>query len=141
MNMLRFVAKSLFVGATSLVFYALKIRPWLLSWGATDEDLAARLPGDEVVAQPRCISTRAIEIVADPEDVWPWLAQLGQGRGGLYSYERLENLLGCDIHNLDHVASELQMIRPGDRIRLVPEDSKWICRSRWPWRSLIRRSS
>jgi hypothetical protein len=120
----RAVRKSLLLGATGLVLYAAKVRPWLLSWGATPEDLADHLPGDDIVAAPRCTSTRAIDIAADPEDVWPWLAQLGQGRGGLYSYEWLENLFGCEIHNVDHVVPELQTIRPGDRVRLVPEDFK-----------------
>ncbi len=108
----------------ALVTYAVRIRPWLLTWGATRGEVAGPWPGDDIVPQPRCTSTRAITICADPQDVWPWLAQLGQGRGGLYSYERLENLFGCDIHNLDRVAPELQGIKVGDHIRLVPEDFK-----------------
>lgn len=116
--------KSVLGGAMAFGFYALRIRPWLLSWGATPDEVVASLPGDDIVAEPRCSSTRAIEVAAGPEDVWPWLAQLGQGRGGLYSYESLENLLGCNIHNLDHIVPELQSIAPGDHIRLVPDDFK-----------------
>jgi hypothetical protein len=116
--------KSVLVAVMALGFYVSRIRPWLLSWGATQDELVAQLPGDDIVAEPRCSSTRAVEIAADPQDVWPWLAQLGQGRGGLYSYEWLENLFGCDIHNLDYIAPQLQRIAQGDRIRLVPEGFK-----------------
>jgi hypothetical protein len=96
------------------------MRPWFLRWGATDDEVAMTLPGDEIVDRPRTTSTRAIEIAADPPDVWPWLAQLGQGRGGLYSYEWLENLAGCRMVNADVVIPELQDVRVGDEIRLVP---------------------
>jgi hypothetical protein len=121
---MRAPVKSVLGITMGLGFYALKIRPWLLSWGATRDEVVGPLLGDDIVPEPRCSSTRAVEIAADPDDVWPWLAQLGQGRGGLYSYEWLENLFGCDIHNLDHVAPELQGIAPGDHIRLVPGDFK-----------------
>lgn len=108
--------------STSLgLAYALAIRPWFLTWGATAEEAGAALPGDEIVAEPRTTCTRAIAIGADPEDVWPWLAQMGQGRGGMYSYEWLENLLGYDIHNVDRVVPELQQIEVGDPVRLGPE--------------------
>src|SRR3954447_12185186 len=59
-------------------------------WGASENELAAAMPGDELVARPRLGYTRAIDIRAAPAAVWPWLAQLGQGRGGLYSYDGLE---------------------------------------------------
>ena len=104
--------------------YALAIRPWFLAWGATAEEAGAALPGDEIVPTPRTACTRAIAIAADPEDVWPWLAQMGQGRGGMYSYDWLENLLGYDIHNVDRVVPELQRIEVGDPVRLGPEGAK-----------------
>ncbi len=91
-----------------------------LRWGASGAEAAMPLPGDDVVDHPRTTSTRAIEIAADAEDVWPWLAQMGQGRGGLYSYEWLENLAGCRMVNADEVIPELQDVRVGDQIRLVP---------------------
>jgi hypothetical protein len=107
---------------TAAVGGLMSLREWTRAWGATGAERRAALPGDDVVERPRMQSTRAIAIGADPEDVWPWLAQLGQGRGGLYSYERLENLFGCRIENLDVVIPELQDIRVGDEIRLVPPD-------------------
>jgi hypothetical protein len=63
-----------------------------------------------------------VTIQAPPERVWPWLVQLGQGRGGLYSYDRLENLFGLDMHSADRIVPELQHLQVGDEIRLVPED-------------------
>jgi hypothetical protein len=90
-------------------------------WGATPGEAAVSLPGDELVPQPDLQTTRAVEIGASPAEVWPWLVQMGQGRGGLYTYEWIENLLGAKIHNLDHIDPELQRLEIGDHIRLTPE--------------------
>ena len=65
--------------------------------------------------------TRAITIDAPPGAVWPWIVQQGQGRGGLYSYDALENLIGCDIHSTDRILPDMQNIQPGDAVRLGPE--------------------
>ena len=97
------------------------LRPWYSSWGATNAEARNPLPGDAFVTTPILESTRAITIRAPAEAVWPWLVQMGQGRGGLYSYERLENLVGCEIHNADRIVSEYQQIEVGDKVRLAPE--------------------
>jgi hypothetical protein len=76
------------------------------------------LPGDEIVRAPTWTYTHAIRILAPRAAVWPWLVQIGQGRGGFFSYEVLENLVGCDIHNVPELRSELQQLRPGDRVRM-----------------------
>jgi hypothetical protein len=104
----------------TVVYFGL-LRPWHLRWGATWEERAKLLPGDDFVVRPRTGSTRAVTIDAPPEQVWPWLAQMGQGRGGLYSYDWLENLFGCDVHSSDEVLPELQQVAVGDTIRLVRE--------------------
>jgi hypothetical protein len=101
--------------------YWLGLRPWHIRWGATDDEIARPLPGDEIVPRPRKWSTRAITIAAPAEAIWPWIAQIGQGRGGLYSYDWLENLVGCDIHSADRVIPELQYLEVGDVVRLGPE--------------------
>ncbi len=90
-------------------------------WGATDEEIARALPGDDLVAAPKLGYTRAITIRAPAAAVWPWLAQIGQGRGGFYSYDGLENLAGCDIHSADRLLPEHQAIKAGDVIRLGPK--------------------
>jgi len=97
------------------------LRPWYSRWGATKNEIAKSLPGDQFVSKPVLTSTRAITIHAPAEAIWPWLVQMGQGRGGLYSYQRLENLVGCDMHNADRILAEHQHIGVGDKIRLTPE--------------------
>lgn len=74
------------------------------------------MPGDELILRPILHSTRAITIAAAPEAVWPWLVQMGQSRGGFYSYDWLENLAGLDIHNSDRIVPELQKLKVGDTI-------------------------
>jgi hypothetical protein len=101
--------------------YVRWVRPWYLGWGATDEDLRRPLPGDDLIPTPDLAATRAITVRAPADRVWPWIAQLGQGRGGLYSYDFLENLVGCDIHSADRVLSECQDVAAGDEFRLHPE--------------------
>src|SRR5689334_12701788 len=90
------IAETAVVGAAALASYALLVRPWHLRWGATEEETNARLPGDEIVTWPKHEATHAITIHAPAREVWPWLVQVGQTRGGFYSYTRLENLVGCD---------------------------------------------
>jgi hypothetical protein len=73
------------------------------TWGV-DEATAGRLhPGDDLVPTPRWQWTHGIEIEAPAEDVWPWVAQIGADKGGFYSYQWLENLVGCDVHNAERV--------------------------------------
>ena len=90
-------------------------------WGATDDEVISAMPGDDLVAQPKLGYTRAITIDATPAVVWPWLVQIGQGRGGLYSYDALENLVGCDIHSTDQILAEHQHLDVGDIIRSGPD--------------------
>ena len=100
--------------------YVLGVRPQLQHWGATDAEAAERMPGDGLVPVPRYTSTRAITIAAAPSAVWPWLVQLGEGRGGLYSYESLERLVGLGMVSSDDVIPELQDLAEGDTVRLAP---------------------
>lgn len=97
------------------------LRGWYNRWGAQPEEVQGTMPGDELVPAPMLGCTRAITIQAPVEEVWPWLAQLGQGRGGLYSYDGLENLAGCQIHSVDRIIPEYQNLEPGDLIRLGPK--------------------
>jgi hypothetical protein len=98
-------------------------RRWYNRWGATPAEVDGTMPGDELVPAPKMTSTRAITINAPPEDVWAWLVQIGQGRGGFYSFDALENLLHCDIHSADAIVPELQELREGDLILLAPADA------------------
>jgi hypothetical protein len=109
------------------------LRPWYNSWGVTEEEAARSLPGDELVPDPRLGYTRAITIQAPPERVWPWLIQIGQGRGGLYSYDGLENLVGCDIHSAEHTSQSC-------RTHMLESSFAWGLRATRAlrWRQWIR---
>jgi hypothetical protein len=110
------------VGAAAIVGWRKVFAPWQRAWGATDEELAMALPGDELTAPPVEQTTRAITIAAPPEQVWPWLVQMGADRGGFYSYAWLENLFGLGIHNADGIVDEWQRLAVGDWV--------WAARNR-----------
>jgi hypothetical protein len=115
------LAAGLAVTAEALsAIYWYGVRPWHLRWGATDDELALALPGDELIPNPRLKATHAVTIRAAPAQVWPWLVQLGQGRGGFYSYDWLENAMGLDIHNADRILPEYQGLKVGDEIPFAP---------------------
>jgi hypothetical protein len=88
-------------------------------WGATDEEVQRTLPGDERVPNPNVTATLAVTIRASTRDVWPWMAQIGQERGGLYSYELLENIARCKMHNADRIVPEWEL-KVGDQMRMGP---------------------
>ena len=89
----------------------------MLTWGATRDEAAARLPGDELLEDASGIATRAITIDAPASAVWPWLAQMGPSpRGGAYTYDWIENLLGLDMHSADEVLPEFQDPQVGDEL-------------------------
>jgi hypothetical protein len=96
-------------------------RSWQLRWGATDEEAGAPLAGDALIAAADLTATRAITIDSPADVIWPWIAQLGQGRGGFYTYDWLENLLGLDLHSADRVVPGWQDIQAGDEIRLAAD--------------------
>ncbi len=93
----------------------------LFDWGATEDEMLRRLPGDDLIPHPTVETTRATTVHATPAEIWPWLVQIGQGRGGFYSYDWLENLFGLDIHSTDELVPVLQDLGVGDVIRLHPE--------------------
>ena len=100
------------------------MRPRLLAWGATCDEVVRPLPGDDLVANPLYVTTRALTVRAPAAEVWPWLVQLGQNRAGFYSYDVLENLMGLDIHSAEAIHPEWQDLEVGeDFIALDPEGS------------------
>lgn len=102
-----------FVGGFTTL-YLMVIRPWHLKWGTTEDEANRLLPGDELVPEAKINATHAITINAPIDRVWPWIAQIGQGRGGFYSYEAIENALGLDIHNADRILPEFQNPQVGE---------------------------
>ncbi len=108
--------------AAAGVLYA--ARRYFRDWGTTESESCDALPGDELVRAPMLQATEGVSIDAPVEQVWPWLVQMGQDRGGLYSFERIENLVGLQYRNADAVHPEWQHLAVGDTVRLVPE--RWL---------------
>jgi hypothetical protein len=125
------------------------LRWWHLRWGATDGEVTAVMPGDELVPGSHYRSTRAISIEAPPEGVWPWLVQVGCGRAGWYSDDLLDNLGRPSARWIDPTLQHLEVgqwipMSPGTpteatafRVHSFEEDS-WLLwakpDSTWCWR-------
>jgi len=98
---------------TPFVFRSLRTK-----WGTLKKELSDKYPGDELVPRPKWSFTHAVTIKTPGENVWPWIAQIGQGRGGFYSYQWLENLAGCEIYNVYEIVLRFQNLKIGDEIKL-----------------------
>ena len=107
--------------AGAIAAYFFIVRPWHLRWGSTDEEIDLELLGDDLVDDPKLQATHAVDIEAPPSEVWPWLLQLGQGRGGFYSYDWIENAMGLDIHAANEILPEHQELEVGDIIPLASD--------------------
>ncbi len=113
-----------FGGLTGLgMAYWFAIRPQHLRWGAEPAEVVAFWPGDDLLPRPQISATHAVTIQAPPDRVWPWLVQIGQGRGGFYSYEFIENAMGLNMTNADRILPEWQSLRVGDAVPLAPDGS------------------
>ena len=108
--------------ALIVAHYVEVVRPSYLNWGATAEEQSRALPGDEIVDRAMSQATRAITIAAPPDQVWPWIAQLGQDRGGFYSFDLLENLVGCEMPTVDVLRPDKQSWKLGDKLWMYPSD-------------------
>jgi hypothetical protein len=105
-------------GAMAFLYAA---RRYYRNWGTTKEECQIYLDGDGLIAGPVVRSTEAVSIDAPAGAVWPWLVQMGQDRGGLYTFEKMENFAGLRYVNADGIQSEWQDLAPGDTMRLVPK--------------------
>jgi hypothetical protein len=110
------------LGGLSAAYLAV-IRPWGLHWGATEEERRRPMKGDDFVQEPNYWTTKAITVEAEPSDLWPWLAQLGRGRGGLYSYDFLDRLFGIlDAASATAILPQYQELRTGDLVPMKGRD-------------------
>jgi hypothetical protein len=109
-----------------IIYVALVValRQWNVQWGTTVADRATTLPGDQVVPVARYRIDHGITINAPVTDVWPWVIQIGQDRGGFYSYSTLENAAGARLTNAEQIVPEWQSRRVGEVVRSVPPD--WL---------------
>ena len=137
--------------AAAVGVYFLFLRERCLTWGATPEEAASHFPGDELLDGAKMVTTRAITIAAPPSAVFPWLVQMGVGRGGAYTYDWIENLLGLDMHSADRIVPELQHLEVGDvlpmqgertgmRVEILEPNEVFALRSedgRWVWAFIL----
>jgi hypothetical protein len=125
------------LGAVSFGVYLRFIRPWHLRWGTSDEELQRPMPGDDEIKQPSYATTRAVTIQTRPEEIWPWLVQMGYQRGGLYSYDWLDRLFGIlDRPSEDRILPEFQHLKVGDVIPLGAGPN-WPVKALEPNQSLL----
>ena len=115
-------------------------RQWCLNWGATGEEVARTLPGDDLLAGPDIVSTRAVWIDAPAGDIWPWLVQMGPGRAGAYTYDWIENLFGLGMHSADRILPQFQDLKVGDAQRLGKRGPVLRVSVLEPERALVLRS-
>ena len=105
------------------MLYWFTLRRWFARWGATRDELTRVMPGDRVIAEPTHSATHAVTVNAPPEDIWPWLVQMGYQRCGLYSYDWLDRLFGfLDRSSAERVIPEFQYLAVGDKILLGPRE-------------------
>jgi hypothetical protein len=117
--------------------YLLVIRPWHKNWGANDKDIKRRMIGDDLVENPIDITSRAITIMAKPESIWPWFLQMGYKRGGMYSYDWIDRLLGIlDRPSSERIIPEFQHLEVGDVIPLG-KPPNWPVKAITPNKSLL----
>jgi proline iminopeptidase len=121
------------------IAYAALVRPRLLTWGATPEEVGAHQPGDDVVPHARATSTMATTLPAAPADVWPWLVQMGCDRAGFYSWDRLDN---GGRPSATRIHPDWQDLRQGGRVLCLPSGAAWFDVALLePPRALVLRSS
>ncbi len=106
--------------AALLAITLILLTPWMDRWGTTDAEIEATYPGDELVPTPKSFVNRAITINAKPEQIYPWILQIGAEKGGWYSYDWLETLINCPITNADRLHDEWQTLQVGDVVKMCP---------------------
>jgi hypothetical protein len=142
--MRKLMAAALTILGAALAYRAF-VRQRILDFGARPDEVARRLPGDDLLEGADIVATRAITIDAPPSAIWPWLLQMGPGRGGVYTYDWIENLFGLNMHSADEIVPAWQTTKVGDEwhnpqgggmriVRLEPErvlamrsfDGSWV---------------
>jgi hypothetical protein len=125
------------VGGAALSVYLFSLRPRQLRWGATDAEVKRAMAGDELVTNPIHVTTRAVTIRAERADVWPWLVQMGYGRGGMYSYDFVDRVMGIlDRESSWQIMPEYQQLEAGDVIPMGSGPS-WPVAVVEPCRSMV----
>jgi hypothetical protein len=119
-RLIKTVTGAALAAGAGAIAYPLFFRHWCLTWGATDDEVSRKLPGDELLPEAGLVSTRAVTVDAPPGAVWPWLVQMGSGRGGAYTYDWIENLFGLGMHSAGEILPQFQELKVGDELPLGP---------------------
>jgi hypothetical protein len=114
----RRIGSAALVTASAAAAFSSPARRWYLHYGATGDEVTRVMPGDGLLPHPAVTSTRAVTIDAPPSSVWPWLVQMGSGRGGAYTYDWIENLFGLDMHSATEILPQFQNLAAGDVLPL-----------------------
>lgn len=109
------------VTAVAAAAYPALLRTRCLTWGATPEEVGRQMPGDDLLPEPDLVATRAVTVAAQPSAIWPWLVQMGSGRGGAYTYDWIENLFGLGMHSADEILPQFQDLEVGDVLPVGPK--------------------
>ncbi|MEU4541515.1 hypothetical protein AB0G15_42475 [Streptosporangium sp. NPDC023825] len=146
------VRMGLLAAGIAATTYPLLLRRRCLTWGATHDEAGSALPGDELLPGPCLVATRAVTVDAPPGAIWPWLVQMGSGRGGAYTYDWIENLFGLNMHSADEILPRFQGLKAGDvlplgatgprmRAQVVEAEQALVFRSEdgnWVWAFILR---
>jgi len=105
-----------------IVLLSILLTPWMDSWRTTEQERNSVLPGDDLLKDPKRIANRAVTINAKPEQIFPWLLQIGADKSGMYSYTWLENLVGCKMAKDETIRPEWQTLQVGDLMKMCAGD-------------------
>jgi hypothetical protein len=105
-----------------VVLVAILLTPWMDRWGTTAEDRSAAFPGDNLISSPARVINRSVIIQAAPEEIFPWILQIGADKSGMYSYTWLENLVGCKMAKVEAICPEWQSLQVGDEMKMCAGD-------------------
>jgi len=120
------------VALSGVLLYRWLLRDRVLNWSAQEAEVAARLPGDELLDVADAVATRAITIDAPPSAVWPWIAQMGPApRGGAYTFDWIENLFGLRMHTVPTACCPSSSTRLPAAV-LCERDTSWVRTFAWP---------
>ena len=136
----RFAAGGAAFTVCAAAAYPVVWRRRCLTWGATADEVRRGMPGDELLPAPDLLTTRAVTIKADPGAIWPWLVQMGSGRGGAYTYDWIENLFSLNMHSANEIVPELQDLKEGDVLPLGSKGPRMRVERLEPDRTAVFRS-
>jgi len=114
----RYGSRILLAVGIGLIVYLFIYRPLQINWGAGNDEVQRMMPGDDIVQSPTFNATRAVTVNAEPEQIWPWLVQMGHTRAGWYSYDLVDNLGRVSA---ERIIPEYQHLQPGDLVPISPD--------------------